>query len=294
MINQKKLFSKNRSVVLLCDLINHSWFSFLDEFQHYKVFVCMGFDHNLPQGEIDKCKKQYKNINFIEEDRGVSRISGFKGWKDLGQPGRAYAHEKALYYLTANKVSHDHIWMLDEDVFLFNEKTLINIDLKHPDEDYLTRNILCEKFFSPEEWKNLWGDGRGIKGLKEGRVYKDLVGFPRLSDGPIYQSINKATRISKLMLTSILSYAEHNHRLFFRDYYLPTSAVYNNMKYSFPIEMQTISQARCSAWRQHELNSRCIFAPMSNKKIDDGFYEHDEVRNFLFLNEDYLGTGGGT
>ena len=291
-----EIFKQKRAVFLLIDDVNHSWFAFINEFKFYKVFVCIGFDHNIKKEDMDLLEETYSNINFIKEDRGVARIYGYKGWRDLNQPGRSYAHEKALYFLSKNIESYDYVWMIDEDVFLFNENTLINIDLQYQGQDFLVRNINCEKFFNSSDWENLWGNGEDIQGLKEGKAYKDNIGFPRLNPetDPLYQSICSAVRISKIMLYSIQSYAAHAKRLFHRDYYLPMSSIYNDYSIACPLEMQAITGARRVPWKYHEINSECIFSPVENKKLEQGFYWHDDIRNFIFLNQDHFGTDGGS
>ena len=49
----------------------------------------------------------------------------------------ATSREKALYYFYKNDINYDHIWFIEEDVFIPTIETIKNIDIKYPDNDLL-------------------------------------------------------------------------------------------------------------------------------------------------------------
>ncbi len=281
----KILSTKKRAVVLIGAHLNESWLNFLDSFKFYDVFVAIDRIEWLDEERILKAKERFKNVTFIETRRWEARPAGFMGWIFLHQPGRVYGHEKALYYFSY-PLEYDHIWFIEDDIFFHSEKTLLEIDLQYPNSDYITRNINCEYAFDENWWWRLWGAGAGVSNLPRGKdTYEEIVGFPR----PMYHSLNCASRISGLMIRSIRSYAEHAKRLFCNEYYLPMAAIYNSMKISHPIELQTVLYSKKRLWNPDEMSKSCVYHPIHNEKNNQtGIYYHDKIRNFMFLNDDHF------
>lgn len=82
-----------------------------------------------------------KNLNTITLRKEVS------GW------------DKALFFFIYINRNYENIWFIEDDIFIYDENTLRNIDEKNPDAD-----IICNSSFEEaklDEW--LWGmDTSGI------------------------------------------------------------------------------------------------------------------------------------
>jgi hypothetical protein len=106
---------------------NKIWCEFLNVFKKYKIFIIV--DDN----KLDLCdfKNNYENINFIQIKNETCKLNGYintnffirliSGW------------DKALYYFGVENKMYDYVWFIEDDVFFYNEDTIVNIDNKYID-----------------------------------------------------------------------------------------------------------------------------------------------------------------
>ena len=245
-------------ICLVCHKPNFIYLDFLNTITEYDVVVI-----------IDDEKEQYYNDNkefydttypnliiaqfnyiiCIEEGFQMSSISLNKivsGW------------DKALYfyYLLYNdklaiKKNYNKVWFLEDDVFLYDENVLKNIDVKYPNSDILSKCF--EKKDSHEKW--LW-NALNIQ-----------------NDEPYYNTMICSCRMSKTLLFHIFDYAKKYKQLFFVEAMFPTIAMANNLQCDFPEELRTIQYRH--NWTYKELNKTHLFHPIKNIEF------HKLLREFL-------------
>jgi len=169
--------SKKQAIVVICCNSNDTWIDFLSNFTKYDVYMV-----------IDDNSKLYKNdkINIIQFSDSICEEKGFTHMNYLTKKN-VTGWEKAVYYFSNVNLSYKNVWFFEEDVFFYNEKTLLDIDKKYPNSDLLT-NTYTSKLDSPEwyHWSRI---------------------TIKLND-PLYKAMVCASRMSKKMLKLIDTYAK--------------------------------------------------------------------------------------
>ena len=131
---------------------------------------------------------------------------------------------------------------MEEDVFFYNEQTIIDIDNKYPASDLLSQ-----------------GYGENINGDKSFWQWNLInIEFPP----PYYNTMICAVRMSQQMLQSIRNYTQTYGRLFFIEAMFPTICRYNNLIYDTPIELNTVT------WRDTfglgDINTTNLYHPVKD------------------------------
>jgi hypothetical protein len=230
---------------------NKIWCDFLNLFTQYKIFII-----------VDDCKLDlhdfiniYHNITFIQigdnkcKDHGFVKISFIikkliSGW------------DKAVYYFTVENKNYDFVWFIEDDIFFYNEKTLLKIDNKYVDDDLLSNRYFENENGSKHSWH--W-DNIHIE-------YQP----------PYYCGMMCAVRFSKKMMNSIHNYATKHKTLFYLEALFPTIAIKNNLKYSIPNEFKKIYFKY--EFDKEDINEFNLYHPIKN--MDD----HISFRDFLDKN----------
>jgi hypothetical protein len=174
------------------------------------------------------------------------------------------AWDRALYYFTNINTSYDNVWFFEDDVFFYDENTLLNIDKRMPESD-----ILCkEKNPEPKEgaWNWFWP-----------AIH---INFPP----PYFHSPICAVRMSNRLLSHLNEYVKRNKVLFFIEAMFPSIAHYHNLKYDSPSELVQIHWRK--DWTIDELNQNQVFHPMKNME------QQREFRSLLMLQSDTEGEIG--
>jgi hypothetical protein len=194
---------------------NKIYCDFLNSFVKYKIFVIV--DDNTC--DLSNIRRHYANIVFIQIEEEKCRTSGYidtnftlkkliSGW------------DKALYYFGIENKTYDFVWFIEDDVFFYNENTIVQIDNKYIDDDLLSNAYVENSNGNKNSW--LW-HRINIKYLP-----------------PYYQGMMCAIRVSTKMMNCITHYAKHIKTLFFLEALFPTIALKNKLKYSTPPEFNTI------------------------------------------------------
>jgi hypothetical protein len=155
------------------------------------------------------------------------------------------AWEKALYYFCKINIEHDYIWFIEDDVFIPHIDFLHEIDAKYPDADLLTKQN-----FSKDENTTWLGWNRA-----------DL----KLLDGPYYQSISCAIRVSRKLLTIISNFAKEKGQLVFLEFLFNSLAMQNNLKVETPRELSQIMFEEQYDYSQ--FNKKYMYHSIKNYKI---------------------------
>jgi hypothetical protein len=141
----------------------------------------------------------YENVKIIQIPDEESKINGFIYSSSETIPKSVVSWDKALYYFS--KVCPDtfkFIWFLEDDVFLYNEQMLSNIDKKYGNPDLL----------SPK--------------LREGNEWSHWKTIQIHHNPPYLSSMVCSVRMSSSLLKAIESYATTNKELYFIEAMFPT------------------------------------------------------------------------
>lgn len=234
-----------------------SMIEFYNSFNNYDVYMI--FDDN-KEDYISLIKENHPHLNniiFIQMDEKKCHEAGIKYLNSLLQNGtihntRGFGWEKGIYSFTISNTNYNHVWLLEEDVFIFDESTLVNIDEKYGDKD-----ILCNSSYGEgklNEW--LW----------------KYISIP--FNPPYYCGMMCACRLSKKYLQIIKEYASYNKKLFFLEAFFPTLAKCSNLDVvPNPSELLTITAI--SKFNYDKFNKTDLFHPCKDVK------EHTFLRHYL-------------
>jgi len=227
---------------------NKIWCDFLNNFQKYTIFIII--DNN--NFDLSNVENEYKNINFVKIENKKCKLSGYIDSSFISFKKSIIGWDKGLYYFTVENLNYDFIWFLEDDVFFYNENTILNIDKQYINDDLLSINFDENPDGNKKDW--LWNRINNIN-----------------YSPPYYNGMICCVRFSKKMLNCISDYVEKNKTLFFIEAMFPTVAKKNNLKYSNPIEFNQIH------WRynfkDNEINKTDIFHPIKNINSHISFRE---------------------
>ena len=241
------------AVCLLTINPNEIWIDFLSRFTDYDIYIVVD---NL-KFDTEIYKEKYSNIHFVKITDDDCIQSGYIHSSYMPTSSLKFneiiSWDRALHYFTNVNTDYQHIWFLEDDVFLYNEQTLLNIDKKYQNSD-----ILCkEKNPQPKEneWQWFWP---AIQVL-----------FPP----PYFHSPICAVRMSKTLLSNINEYVKQSKRLFFIEAMFLSIAYRNNLIYEHCTELDQLYWRR--DWKREEFNKDKIFHPIKNIE------EHLSIRHYL-------------
>jgi hypothetical protein len=150
--------------------------------------------------------------------------------------------DKALYYFSSINKNYEHVWFIEEDVFFYNEQTIIDIDTKYPTSDLLSQNH--------------YGNPTGDKSFWQWNLIN--IEFPP----PYYNTMICAVRMSQPLLHKIRDYTQKSGRLFFIEAMFPTICRYNNLVYDNPSEFNKLT------WRDTfgagDINTTNLYHPVKD------------------------------
>jgi len=248
------LYDMNKyCVCLLCRIPNDIQIHFLSSFTKYDIYVII--DDN------SKCyKEQYaklRNVNIIQIDNGECKNAGFRN-TCYTLKKEITAWSKSMYYFSVLNKKYDKVWFFEDDVFFYDEETIINIDLKYDDSDLLTKSY-----------------GENKNGDKRGWHWANIdIKFPP----PYYCAMVCATRMSSSLLSKIKDYAYEHNTLFFLEALFPTMCKINNMKYDTPSELKNIDYRR--NFYDTNINKHELFHPV--KDIQKHIHYRELLKNHNF------------
>jgi hypothetical protein len=234
---------------------NMIWCDFLNNFKTYKIFIIVD-DNNF---DLSYFINNYKNITFLKILEDKCKITGYidcnfylkkliSGW------------DKALYYFGVENIAYNFIWFLEDDVFFYNEETLLEIDKRYFDDDLLSKEY-----------------GENIDGEQNTWLWKRIkINY----SPPYYSGMMCVVRFSNKMMTCINEYANENKTLFFLEALFPTIAIKNCLKYNTPIEFNNIYYRH--SFKKEDINKKYLYHPLKN------INKHSILRKELVQSEKLL------
>ena len=245
------------NICLICLRPRKVWLDFFAAFTHYKVYFIIddnSFDYAAVHGD------EYPTLNFIQvrDDKHIHA-----NFRDIDFTNEILmGWHKALYYFSNENLDFDNTWFIEDDVFFYNENTLLMIDDKYAETDCLSNDV-TEFDGSAGVWH--W--------------YKISMKY----ELPWYNTMVCAVRLSRTLLQKINEYAQTHQTLFFIEAMFPTVAHKNGLICNSPGEMTHIY------YRDHiELNSikpdmlyhpmKCVdLYPSMRQFITDTFFRSDPI-----------------
>jgi hypothetical protein len=221
------------------------YLNFLNCFENLDIYVII--DDNL--NNYDNLKNAFKNINFIQIHDNECINNGYKNLNYIVLKKPVSGWDKAIYYFTKNKADYSNIWFIEDDVYFYSEKTILQIDEKYREED-----ILCNASYDEaklNEW--LW-------------KYIDIK-----FDPPYFCGMMCAVRLSKKYLECINDYVNKHNTLFFLEAFFPSIAKHYNLKIvKWPIEFGYITY-RDPVPNHNDLNINFLYHPIKDIRLHSFF-----------------------
>jgi len=192
---------------------------FLKSIVHYDIYMVVD-DNNEDYKDI--FKYMYPNINFIQIDKNLCKDAGYMNVTlTIGRKDPS-GWEKALYYFSRMNKRYNNVWFIEDDVYFYDENTLLNIDQAYPNSDLLSNKFEENKDGKLDDWH--W----------------DKIMSNIKFDPPYYKTMVCAVRMSNKLLECISNYAKQHNTLFFLEVMYVTLAIKNNLIYSTTPELHSI------------------------------------------------------
>jgi hypothetical protein len=201
------------SLCVICRRPNDIWIKFLNGFTKY-TGICVVVDDN--ETDYVDMYKEYTRVKIIQIPDQVCLDAGFKNMVKVTIPKDVTAWEKALYYFSVVNTNYKYVWFLEDDVFVFSEDTLVNIDLKYIDDDFISSSREFGDQTMPWYW---WGNFE--------------IQLPQR----VYHCMCCAVRMSKRLVDEVKLYASVNGTLTFLEALFPTLCRYKEFTHTMPYEL---------------------------------------------------------
>lgn len=253
---------KNNIICLITRIPNKTWCDFLNGFTKYKIYIIL--DDN--DFDLTEFENTYNHIKFIKVENEKCKINGYTDMNEFIMNKSITGWEKALYYFTIENTDYDFIWFIEDDVFFYNEDTIVEIDKQYPDEDLLTNEVENEYIDGKQEYIESVLDEKLNR--KQHPWHWDRINI--LIPPPYYACMACAIRCTPNMLKHVNDYAKEYKQLFFLEALFSTIAIRNNLKYKTPTEFNTIKY-QASYIKEH-IDNIHIYHPVKH------MIDHDEFR----------------
>lgn len=231
--NNMEYFKTKYAICLITFQPKQEWIDFLSAFTYYDVYIVVDDD-------IYILNKTYENITFIKIDNHECRKHGFVNMNFfIGKEISGW--DKAMYYFSSINTQYSRVWFLEDDVFIHNESTLINIDERYGSScDLISPNIMGDHTSPWPHWP---------------LVHIELP-------LPYYFGMVCACRISNTLLQIIQEYANKNKSLFFLEALFPTLAKHYQLNICTPHELDTVVYKH--DYLPVDINKENIYHPVKN------------------------------
>ena len=202
------------ALCLISHYPNPNWMDFLNNFTYYDIFIIV--DDN-SQNYQDVYGVKYKHIKFIQIDNEEYKNANYIDRDFLSEVISGW--HKSLYYFSKMNTTYDNVWFFEDDVFFYNEKTLLKLDSQYPDTD-----LLSQELTEYNDVIDVW------------HWYKITMNYPK----PFYNTMVCMVRMSKNLLQKILDYSLTYNTLFFIEAMFPTLCIKNQLSHESPPQFHNI------------------------------------------------------
>ena len=238
-IKNKELFNniqKKNYLCLLCVNLSPELLTFAKELLPYhKIFIMVDNNDTKLPNKID-------NINILQIDDQKCINLGYKN-ASATLKKNPVTWDKVFYYFSNIDTNFNHIWFVEEDVFVPKFDYFSNIDKKYPNVDLICKNHIAHKNDN-QNWH--WSRAKG--------------NIPK----PWFRSILCCHRQSRRNLQKVKEYVDKNGKLLFLEFFINTLANHNNHS------VKTLPQFRTITWRnkidENNLNINNLYHPVKDLK----------------------------
>jgi len=158
-----------------------------------------------------------------------------------------------VYYFSNIYTDYSKLWILEDDVFIYNEDTLLNIDLKYKDSDLLSSFCWNNPLGKNTDWH--WNN------------------ITIQTPPPYYAAMVGCIRVSKDLMLKIKDYISEYKTMFFVEALFSTVCKTSQLKYDLPDELVNIFYRY--DFKTEEINKVNAYHPIKD------IYRHIELRNIL-------------
>ena len=246
--NSIELSSNNNYLCYMCVNLSDELLNISNQFvNYYKVFIVV--DNNsqdLSQFKIPN------NIKILRIDDKKCINLGYKN-ANATLKKNPVCWDKVFYYFSNIDTNYKNVWFIEEDVFIPNNNTIMELDRKYPEEDLLCKyNISYDEDTDPAWNKFHWKRA-------EGKINK-----------PWYRSLLCCHRQSRRNLLKVKEYVDKNGTLLFLEFMINTIAALNNHKVQTIPEFQTIHWRKNITLEDIKNNKNNLFHPIKdlNKQLE--------------------------
>ena len=169
---------------------------------------------------------------------------------------RPSAWDKAIYYFCVKNRGPEHVWFIEEDVFVPRPELFKELDVRFPSTDYIMKqHVKDSEDPSFEFWKD--GDGK--------------------MERPFYRSLVCTTRISRRLLDRVKDFHDRHNTLIFIEIIFNTLAQQNGYSMEMPHELQNIIFRH--TWTEETVNPNQFFHPVKDTALHDTYRERLSQRS---------------
>jgi hypothetical protein len=189
------------------------------------------------------------NITFIKITDDECRRTGYNN-SNPAISKRPSAWDKVILYFCEQNLEPDHVWFIEEDVFVPRANLFKELDQRYPTTDLVTKQHVKD---SEDPSFEFWYDGDGKM------------------ERPFYRSLVCSTRVSRRLLEKVKELHDAKGTLCFIEIIFSTLAVKNEFTIAQPNELQTIIFRH--TWTEDTINENQLFHPVKDTALHDVYRE---------------------
>jgi hypothetical protein len=244
-----------KAVCLLTKVPSKIWIDFLNKFTEYDIFIIID-DNTTTYNELKVDLSP--NVHIVQIDNNICYDNEYTNCNSAVGFPEIISWDKALYLICEIYTEYEHIWLIEDDVFLYNEEILLHIDnnLHYIGADLLTSTNDIMTHNDQNKWNEWWNHWVNI--------YDKI-------ELPWSHSMVCACRISRKLLDKVVEYKNKKGRLFFIEAMFNTIALQNNLVVKNPVELSNIHWR--TSWSKDEIDIKKLYHPIKNIE------EHHSIRN---------------
>ena len=251
----------NSSICFLTKNPPDDFYKLIKDFiPNHKVYVCIDDNNH---------KVDWEGVEIIQMDENIPHQAGYHSMHLDKFPkfyNKSISREKAHYYIHKN-LDTNHVWFIEEDVFIPRHDLLKQIDDEFKDSDLLIRDIQTKETHPNwPHWNGPTGDGFGIIHSNGTWLSGEKISYKDLK-----RSMIAAVRVSKKFVECMDMYLHDHNRigLFMDECCIPTLAHLYNLKIDCPKELGYI------LWRDgKQKDDEYILFPYSKDKVNENMMYH--------------------
>ena len=251
----------NSSICFLTKNPPDDFYKLIKDFiPNHKVYVCIDDNNH---------KVDWEDVEIIQMDENIPHQAGYHSMHLDKFPkfyNKSISREKAHYYIHKN-LDTNHVWFIEEDVFIPRHDLLKQIDDEFKDSDLLIRDIqTIETHPDWPHWIGPTGDSDNI--IHSNRTW---LSGKKISKKDLKRSMISAVRVSKKFVECMDMYLHDHNRigLFMDELCIPTLAYLYNLKIDCPKELGYI------LWRDgKQKDNEYIIFPYSKDKVNENIMYH--------------------